>query len=120
MDEYYHLRDLAERMAQRTANMVHVVRQNLQRCQRKLAKQQESLNNAENMDQFRLYGELITVHQQQVKKGMTSITLENYYDPEGGTVCIPLDPARSAMETPKLIIQNTVKRRLLPNWFIIK
>ena len=29
---------------------------------------------------------------------MTSITLENYYDPEGGTVCIPLDPARSAME----------------------
>lgn len=98
MDEYYHLRDLAERMAQRTANMVHVVRQNLQRCQRKLAKQQESLNNAENMDQFRLYGELITVHQQQVKKGMTSITLENYYDPEGGTVCIPLDPARSAME----------------------
>lgn len=98
MDEYYQRRDLAERMAQRTANMVHVVRQNLQRCQRKLAKQQESLDNVENMDTFRLYGELLTVHQQQAKKGMTSIVLENYYDPEGGTVSIPLDPARSAME----------------------
>jgi predicted ribosome quality control (RQC) complex YloA/Tae2 family protein len=78
--------------------MTHVVRQNLQRCQRKLAKQEDALNNAENMEQYRLFGELLTVHQHAVRKGMQFVMLSNYYEPDGAEVKIPLDPAKSAME----------------------
>jgi len=115
MDDYYGQRDLQERMAQRTANMTHVVRQNLQRCQRKLAKQEDALNNAENMEQYRLFGELLTVHQQSVKKGMTSVSLMNYYDPDGAEVKIPLDPARSVMENAQAYYTRYRKAQVASN-----
>jgi len=102
MEAYYDLRDASERSSQHTTNMLHVVRTNLQRCRRKLEKQEETLAGTEKMDQYRLFGELLTVYHDQVPRGAKKVDLPNYYDPENSLLSVPLDPAKGAMENARI------------------
>lgn len=68
------------------------------RIQRKLAAQKNDLAACADKEVYRKYGDLISSNIWQLEKGMTSCTLEDFYD--GGTVTIPLDgiltPAQNA------------------------
>ncbi len=98
MDAFYTLRDRRDRIAQRTSHLFQVVRHNLQRCYKKLAKQQETIADASKAELYRLYGDLLTAYRAQVQKGACSVSLPNYYDEAYREITIPLDPALSPME----------------------
>lgn len=112
MEEYYAQRDLVERMGQRTGHMRKVVQGNLERCLRKLDKQRKTLLDSEKLEQYRLYGELLTTFQQQVPRGARQIDLPNYYDEAGGQVSIPLDPAKGANDNAQAYYKKYRKARV--------
>ncbi|NLG37448.1 MAG: fibronectin/fibrinogen-binding protein [Clostridiales bacterium] len=112
MDEYYRRRDREDRMKERTAAMRDVVRRNLNRCERKLEKQRQTLLDAAHPERYRLWGELLTANLAQLRRGMRSVSLPNWYDPECAAVDIPLDPARDGVRNAQLCFKRYRKARV--------
>ena len=100
LERYFGARDAKDRISQKSAAIVHLLKGHIDRCERKLALQEEELANAARMEEYRLMGELINANLWQLKKGPEQVELPNYYDENGGTVVIPLDtrltPAQNA------------------------
>ncbi len=59
--------------------------------EKKFALLQDRINEAKNLEKYRLFGELITANIYQIKKGETKVKLLNYYSENGETVEISLD-----------------------------
>ena len=91
LEVYFGSRDARERLNQKSAAMVRMLKSQLERCQRKLAMQQEELASAERMEEYRRMGEAINANLYQLKKGMTEAELPDWNDPEDGTLTVPLD-----------------------------
>ncbi len=92
LDAFYRSRDRKERVSQRTSSLLHSIKTHLERCEKKLVLQQESIDAGAHMEEWRIYGELLTGNLYRMEKGAASVTVENYYDPEGAMVTIALDP----------------------------
>lgn len=60
LDAFYRARDRAERIRQKSAALNKVLKNNIERCERKLALQQEALQGSERMEEYRVKGELLT------------------------------------------------------------
>ena len=60
-----------------------------------MTKHAEKLREAEKAEENRIKGELLTANLYAVEKGMRSIELINWYDEQGGSIKIPLDPLLS-------------------------
>ena len=52
---------------------------------------QSALERLDEVEQCRIRGELLSAHQRRVEKGMTALTVPNWYDPEQRPVAIPLE-----------------------------
>ena len=91
LEAYFGTRDARERLNQRSASMIRMLKGQLERCQRKLAIQTEELSSAERMEEYRRMGEAINANLYMLKKGMQEATLPDWNDPDGGTITVPLD-----------------------------
>ena len=91
MERCYGTRDAADRIKQKSASMVRLLKGQIERCDRKLALQEEELASAARMEEYRLMGELINANLWQLKKGQSEAKLPNYYDENGELVTVPLD-----------------------------
>jgi predicted ribosome quality control (RQC) complex YloA/Tae2 family protein len=111
VERFYQDRDLANRMVQRTAHLTRTVKTALERSQKKLANQTGDLNKAEKGDKYRLHGELLTAHMHGLNEGENSVTVPNYYDTDGGTVTIPLDPSRTLNQNAQRYFKRYAKTR---------
>ncbi len=95
VDEFYHLRDVRERMRQKTADLTKLLGNAQERVSKKLDILGRTLKDAENMDKYREKAELITANIYRITEGQKSIEVENYFDENLGTVKIELDPSLS-------------------------
>lgn len=95
-EEYYRLKDAAERMQQKSASVTRTVKTNIERLTKKLALQQEAYESGARSEEYRIKGEMLTASAYLVKKGMRSVTLPNYYDENGGSLTVELDEKLSA------------------------
>ena len=91
LERFFGARDAQDRIQQKSASMVRLLKGHVDRCERKLALQEEELAGAARMEEFRLLGEIINANLWQLHKGMEKAELPNYYDENGGTVVVPLD-----------------------------
>ncbi len=125
LERYFGARDQQDRLAQKSASMLRLLKGHIERCEKKLALQEEELASAARMEEYRLTGEIINANLWQLKKGMTSVTLPNFYDENGGAITVALDiqltpvqnaqryfkryqKARSARETAALQREKTL------------
>ncbi len=106
LDEYYRAKDRTERIRQKSAAISRVLKNNIERCEKKLQLQQEALLGSQKMEDYRRYGELITASQYMIKKGMRECALPDYYADGMPMVSVPLDeklsPAQNAQRYFKL------------------
>ena len=91
LEAYYGTRDQQDRLRQKSASMVRLLKTHMERCEKKLALQEEELAGAARMEEYRIMGEVLNANLFALKKGMEEVTLPNWYDPEGGSLTIPLD-----------------------------
>lgn len=91
LERYFGVRDAKDRINQKSASMVRLLKGQVERCEKKLALQEEELASAARMEEYRVMGELIHANLWQLHKGMQQAELDNYYDENGGRLLIPLD-----------------------------
>lgn len=77
---FYSERDTRERMKQRSFDLIKLINSNLERLARKLVIQQNTLKDAENKDEYKKYGDLITSSIYMLKPGMESALLTDYFE----------------------------------------
>lgn len=106
MDAFYEARDLTDRIKQKSASLHRVLRNNAERCEKKLALQLEALEGSQRMEEYRVMGELITASAHLISKGAKAASIPNYYDPQMAEMTIPLEeklsPAQNAQRYFKL------------------
>lgn len=95
VDDFYYKRDINERMRQKTADLTKLLNTAAERTAKKVSILERTLKDAENMDKYREYAELITSNIYRMEEGHKSVEVENYFDPNMGTVKINLDPSLS-------------------------
>ncbi|MBQ9300032.1 MAG: NFACT family protein [Clostridia bacterium] len=98
LDAFYDGRDRRDRMQQRSASLRKLLKNHLERSEKKLALQEEELLGASRSEEYRVMGELLNAHLYEVPRGAEAVTLDNYYD--GQPLRVPLDvrlsPAQNA------------------------
>lgn len=91
LDSFYNTRDMRERMRQKTADLVKLLNNNIERVSKKLVILTNTLNDAENKEKYKVYGDLLTANIYKISEGQTFVDVENYYEDGMPTVTIPLD-----------------------------
>ena len=91
LERYFGTRDAKDRINQKSAAMVRLLKGHIERCEKKLALQEEELASAARMEEYRIMGELIHANLWQLHKGMSVAELDNFYAEDGGKLTVPLD-----------------------------
>lgn len=92
LDDWYDKKEKQESIVMYRNNLLKLVLTALKKISKKLTNINHKLKECESMEQYRIYGELITSHLYCIdaSKNQSSITLPNYYD-ENKEIVIPLD-----------------------------
>ncbi len=98
LEAFYSEKDRVERLRARAHDTLKLLVNATARIERKLQRQREELARSGEREQKRLYGDLLMAQSYAVPVGASSAQLMNYYDENGGTITVPLDPARSATQ----------------------
>lgn len=110
-EAYYAGRDLKERLKQNSANMTHVLGTALARARKKLDNQEGDYKSSEDMEAYRLKGELLTANLHLAAKGMRSLEVLNYYSESGETLKIELDPMLTPSENAQRYFKKYAKAK---------
>ncbi len=113
LDFFYANRDLQDRLKQRGADLLKMINTNLDRCKKKLAKQQAKLDEVENKEILKNYGDLITANIYRISEGMKSIEVENFYGETSPfpQILIPLDPTLSPSKNAQKYFNKYMKAK---------
>lgn len=90
LEYYYNHRQNSNRARQKSSDLIRAVSSQLDKLHLKEQRLKEDLLKAENSEDLRLFGELLTANIHMVKPGASQVTVTNYYD--NSQVTIPLDP----------------------------
>lgn len=99
LETYYAQRSTVTRIRQRSTDLRKIVQTALERSRKKYDLQQKQLNDTNDRDRYRIYGELLTTYGYSAAPGARSLDVLNYYTNEELT--IPLDPQLTALENAK-------------------
>ncbi len=94
--DFYSEKNRTTNNRQRSGDVKKNVLTLLDRTKKKLALQEKQFSDTSKMDQYMLYGNLLTAYPYQVPQGAVSVELENYETNE--PVKIPLDKDLTAIE----------------------
>jgi predicted ribosome quality control (RQC) complex YloA/Tae2 family protein len=92
LDIFYTARDSEERMRQKSSDLIKLLNTNIERVSKKIAIQKKTLNDAHGREKWKIYGDLLTANLYKIEQGADSVTVENYYSPDGENIKIPLSP----------------------------
>ena len=98
LETFYSEKDRVERLRARSHDTLKLLVNATARIERKLQRQREELARSGEREQKRLYGDLLMAQSYAVPVGASSAELVNYYDENGKTITVPLDPSRSATQ----------------------
>ena len=79
--------------------------------ERKQVSMRRDLANAEQAEDYRIKGELLTANLHQVERGQTVIEVQNYYSPDLSTLSIELDPQLNASENAQQYFRRYTKAK---------
>lgn len=99
---YFKRKDIGDRIGQRSASIKKTIQVKLERTLNKLEKQKLELLESKNREILKIYGDLISANIHNIKPGMETIEVENFYDEGLNVLEIPLDkkisPAQNAQK----------------------
>jgi len=90
LESFYYLKDKKIRFSAKSANLKHQLTQLYKKDAKKLQNLNHDLQKSEKDEKSKYYGDLITANIYQIKKGMKSVTVPDYTDPDMKPVTIPL------------------------------
>ena len=115
IDDYYFHKETSEEFKVYRNSISKLILDTLKKYNKRLYNINEKLKECDQMDTYKLYGELITAHLYRIKNENTdTVSLENYYD-NNKVITIPLDKRYSPSHNAKLFFKkyNKLKNALL-------
>ncbi len=106
IEEFYTQKDSNDRLNTKTSALSKLVQLNIEKCEKKIAIMENTLNESAEKDKLKLYGELLTANIHMIKNKSKEITVENYYDENLEKVTISLDE----FKTPSQNVQSYFKK----------
>lgn len=97
-DYFYYQQDRFQRFRDKAKSISTVVKNAISRTEKKIAIQRQSLLEAQESTQNKLYGDLILANIYNVKPNASKLVAINYYDENCPTVEIALDPTLSPQQ----------------------
>lgn len=95
LDDFYTMRDMHERMHQKSADLIKLLNNNIERITKKLNILRKTLSDAENKEKYKVAGDLLTANLYMLTDGMKSAEVTDYYAEGMPSVTIALDPQLS-------------------------
>lgn len=92
MDDFYAAQASVAGPGVQAQQLSREVKSLRERLERKMANQTLELEAAREREGLRLRGDLLIANLYRLERGQAAVRLENYYDPEGGTLEVALDP----------------------------
>lgn len=91
IDDFYFEKENSELFKNYRNSILHLILATLKKYEKRLTNIDNKLSECNDMDKYRLYGELITSNLYHIpNKNLNSIEVENYYD-NNNKITIPLD-----------------------------
>lgn len=109
LEYYFNNKISTNRIRQKSSDLIRSVSAQLDKLRLKEQRLREDLLKAENSEQFRLFGELLTANLHAVKPGEKAVSLTNYYD--GSQVEIPLDSRFGAPKNAQIYFKKYGKAK---------
>jgi predicted ribosome quality control (RQC) complex YloA/Tae2 family protein len=94
--DFYSKKDAITRIHQKSSDLRRIVQTALERARKKEDIQTRQINDTQDRDKYRIYGELINTYGYSVEENAKSLVALNYYT--NTEVTIPLDPTLTASE----------------------
>lgn len=96
IDEYYHYKELEDIFIRAKSDVSKMILSSLKKASKKLENINEKLKSCNDMEKYKLYGELLTANLYKYTENFTvnKVTVENYYD-NNNLITIPLDTSIS-------------------------
>lgn len=91
LDSFYAETDIIQRMRRQGAGIRKTLQNNIERCKKKLAMQDEAISSEGDIEKLRLYGELLTANAYALQQGSSEAAVYNYYMDPPEPIVIPLD-----------------------------
>lgn len=98
LDRVYFAKAERDRVKQQAGDLERWLQNELNKLKLKMKKLQKDFEQAERLDTFQLYGELLMANAYAIEKGLSEVELVNYYDETQGTIVIPLDSRKTATQ----------------------
>lgn len=95
LDNFYVERDSADRMRVKSADLMKVLTNLINRTTNKIGVQIKELQACENREELRMKGDLLQANLYRIQRGEEVVTVDNFYDENYGTIDIKLNPAIS-------------------------
>jgi predicted ribosome quality control (RQC) complex YloA/Tae2 family protein len=95
LDRFFFGKAERDRVKQQTNDLEKFLSNELAKNKKKQKKLQQSLVNAEKADYYQRLGELVTANIYAIKRGDKQVEVSDYYDENGATITIPLNPLKS-------------------------
>ncbi|QTC42354.1 NFACT family protein [Bacillus sp. V3] len=111
LDRFFYQKAARDRVKQQGNDLERFIRNERDKNVNKIEKLKQTLKDAEQADRFQLLGELLTSNLYAVERGMTEVSVVNYYDEDGGSITIPLNPQKSPSENAQLYFSRYQKAK---------
>ena len=92
LEEFYAEKEAGDRARQMSQGLLKSMTALRDRTARRVNNQRLELAKAADRELLRQQGDILTTNLYRMEKGMRALTAENYYDPDGAPITIPLDP----------------------------
>ncbi|MCC8161062.1 MAG: NFACT family protein [Oscillospiraceae bacterium] len=92
LDTFYGTRDMRERMRQKSADLLKLLSNNIERISKKLVILGKTLADSENKDKYKIRGDLIMANLYNMQAGQSSVEVQNYYEEGCPLIKIALSP----------------------------
>ncbi|UCE24794.1 MAG: NFACT family protein [Candidatus Zixiibacteriota bacterium] len=104
-------RDSAAEQEDEVKTVTDAVKKAVRRMERRIKKIEQDVNEAADYEKYRRLGELLQINFKAIKKGMSSIEVEDVYSESHGEVQIKLDPALTPNENAEAYFKRYRKGR---------
>ncbi|MBE6958045.1 MAG: fibronectin/fibrinogen-binding protein [Ruminococcaceae bacterium] len=98
LDLFYTVRDRNDAMRQKSQSVRKTVQNACTRLTKKLAIQEKELTATYDRERLRQLGDILTANLHKIKKGQTSVQVEDFYDENMSLIEIPLSPLLSPQQ----------------------
>ena len=102
LDEFYLRRDTAELIRRNSADLLKLLTNLSERCDRKIHNRERELQATKSREKYRIYGELVKANIHAIHSGDSELRCINYYDENCAEIRIPLDvtlsPSKNAQK----------------------